>query len=809
VRQPAEVDTQAATLNQPGTPPHREGRVAGGEALGPEEGARGAGAGRSDGRTRLSRGGGGDSDDSENNTNKSLEARPPHSTPGRPAVTVTCLPSGGKVGLSSSSSSPEPGCRGPSCLPSFPVPPPPPPWEPWTHNREVIKLLQLVRDKGRLCGVELRRAMRKILMEETKKEGRKVKAKANGMDIAEMFDPRMTDSGDTGVIGCHSLQVDAMRRIHAETCDACAWQERVRKWRSDINLIHGVEVHKEVDWSRERCYFDRMGRCVSHGWRPEVTGQLTAQYEAKGNGANATRHYPGAFRAEVKKALAAGFIEPTVAQPGDILHPCNMAVKPSDILRAKVATKIIVTDQQSLDEANVILLEIGQVPIKCRPTTNCTAGGLNGAAYTPSFSNPGVYDALGFIQRGDYLMKGDVAAYYPSFPLAEDARRMFTFKDGGLFVYLTLCFGFAPAAYYCAMWAAEMRRWVTGRGVTDCCHMTDDWLTAGRSESSARANMAVIAATLEEAGFKMAPKKFEIGQQLVFLGVLICTITMTMGFERQQCQGTIDILRDMIGILHRGGSLDKDLCYRIAGKLTWFGSLLLQGRLRTSSWWQATAHAALPPCKKLRSKMVSDAKWWVRALTPWAEGETSHLSFPILSAEELGTKEGGIWIVQSDFAGEGGEHPGGGYTYGVLDDPNPRFSAFRWNCGEEKRHSTFGELVVLQDYLKYTTETRDHLLIWITDSSSAAYMVNAGTCTDSECFDILDDVLEICDSRRIEIIAVWVPRGRNGHADYLSHLASLLNIDRFDGRANDAPRREEASTGGASASSSPKSASRC
>ena len=60
-----------------------------------------------------------------NNKNKSLEARPPHSTPGRPAVIVTSLPSGGNVDLSSSSSSPKPGCRGSSCLPSFPVPPPP------------------------------------------------------------------------------------------------------------------------------------------------------------------------------------------------------------------------------------------------------------------------------------------------------------------------------------------------------------------------------------------------------------------------------------------------------------------------------------------------------------------------------------------------------------------------------------------------------------------------------------------------------------------------------------------------------------
>ena len=64
-----------------------------------------------------------------------------------------------------------------------------------------------------------------------------------------------------------------------------------------------------------------------------TTGQVIPQYEAKGNGANATRHNPGAFRVEVEKALAAGFIEPTVAQLGDLVHPCPRWVPPRATLR--------------------------------------------------------------------------------------------------------------------------------------------------------------------------------------------------------------------------------------------------------------------------------------------------------------------------------------------------------------------------------------------------------------------------------------------------------------------------------------------
>jgi hypothetical protein len=38
----------------------------------------------------------------------------------------------------------------------------------------------------------------------------------------------------------------------------------------------------------------------------------------------------------------------------------------------------------------------------------------------------------------------------------------------------------------------------------------------------------------------------------------------------------------------------------------------------------------------------------------------------------------------------------------------------------------------------------------------------------------LEDILEICDERHLQILAVWTPRESNELADYLSHLSHRM-----------------------------------
>lgn len=74
------------------------------------------------------------------------------------------------------------------------------------------------------------------------------------------------------------------------------------------------------------------------------------------------------------------------------------------------------------------------------------------------------------------------------------------------------------------------------------------------------------------------------------------------------------------------------------------------------------------------------------------------------------------------------------------------------------------------------------VLLWVTDSTSAALSVNKGNCRSLEGYEELEAVFSVCDAYGYELLAMWVPREDNVLADYLSHLSAMLGRSRASGR---------------------------
>ena len=91
------------------------------------------------------------------------------------------------------------------------------------------------------------------------------------------------------------------------------------------------------------------------------------------------------------------------------------------------------------------------------------------------------------------------------------------------------------------------------------------------------------------------------------------------------------------------------------------------------------------------------------------------------------------------------------------------------------------ELYALFDLLLEAT-VRQCILVWITDNESSTWAINKGNCKDSASRVLLASILGLCDSYRLQIIALWVPRENNQFADYLSHLSTYLNRSTVYGR---------------------------
>ena len=118
--------------------------------------------------------------------------------------------------------------------------------------------------------------------------------------------------------------------------------------------------------------------------------------------------------------------------------------------------------------------------------------------------------------------------------------------------------------------------------------MMDDWGTSGLSEVAVIENLDVIDGTLESVGHAMARDKRDIGQAVVFLGILINNPKMTLSFDATQAKGMWDQLSRSLAILKAGRDLDMGTIRHTAGRLGWYAEVLQSGRCRTKPWWDYT-----------------------------------------------------------------------------------------------------------------------------------------------------------------------------------------------------------------------------
>lgn len=308
----------------------------------------------------------------------------------------------------------------------------------------------------------------------------------------------------------------------------------------------------------------------------------------------------------------------------------------------------------------------------------------------------------------------------------------------------------------------------------DTAHMVDDWMTVGTTEDEAREKLTIMEETLISAGFYLS-QKTKLSQKEVLLGVLLDTTTMTMRFDATQAQGTRILLEQQLTIIAGNKHPDTTIIRHICGKLNWYAEVIQSGRLHLAYWWQYERHGrGLFP--KSKQSLVADTQWWINILRVWETGESSSLSYPMLSTHRLFNKRRSVYVLHSDASGTDGH----GFHGSFLEDEAQEYHSYSWTNTDQQcpQSSHAAELAALAQAIEeLTTPQRPpiELLIWVSDSQSAVYSINKGTSRKSEGYNVLSHIMEMCDTHRITIAGLWIPREENQLADYLSHLSHSLN----------------------------------
>ena len=191
--------------------------------------------------------------------------------------------------------------------------------------------------------------------------------------------------------------------------------------------------------------------------------------------------------------------------------------------------------------------------------------------------------------------------------------------------------------------------------------MMDDYLTGGATRGEAERKLNQVCAMFVRVGHVIQSEKNEIGQRLVFLGILIDTIRMMVSFDATQAKGMRAQLAMYLELIKSGRDLDLGTIRHVAGSLNWYAEVVQSGRTRLRSWWSYFRHTSKLNLR-LKLQLVQDTEWWLELLGKWSEGGVVVIEYPILNAAELASDSDSIWVVQSDTSGPDGF----GYYHGSL-----------------------------------------------------------------------------------------------------------------------------------------------
>jgi hypothetical protein len=472
-----------------------------------------------------------------------------------------------------------------------------------------------------------------------------------------------------------------------------------------------------------------------------------------------------------------------------LLNALGAVIKNSDLQRAKTLVHIEITDEASLILASLALVAMGQPKIKVRITIDCTGSGLNEAAYCPSFRQPGFCQALLRVERDRWLAKADISRYFHSFPISKSFSNLLVveFDAGEYSQYIKAPMGFGPCPYYASTWSAEIRQWMISAGL-DPAFLMDDWFETGVDEADARSRMSRLSDILIRAGYDMAVDKFGFGQLMVFLGILIDTTTMTCRIDKTQAGGFKQQLLAYVALIESGRDVDLQTVRHVAGKLSWYCEVLQSGRMHINQWWRYASVLEGWTRYYDRRLLLDETAWWLNILEQWERDESSVQASVIFNSSEILANPDCFQIVQSDASGK----DGCGYVFASYRELNYSYYSKIWP-GVPPEQSHEAELLALEAYFLRDSKPKT-LVLWITDSQSAAWTVNKGNCDDPIGRPILARILGMCDAAMCQLFAMWVPRELNELTDHLSHLSHIMDRDEIAGRRLEVTARSGAET---------------
>lgn len=364
-----------------------------------------------------------------------------------------------------------------------------------------------------------------------------------------------------------------------------------------------------------------------------------------------------------------------------------------------------------------------------------------------------VRNAIELLAPGSFMCKIDLKSAYRSVGIKPSQYHMsglkWQFTGDQEFTYIVdtrLMMGASKAPSIFHRLSQAIKRGMERRGYKLVAYL-DDFLLVAENYETCRQGQNTLIALLRELGLSIAWSKVEGPcQKLVFLGIEIDSVNMTIGLPKTKVSKLLRVLQ-VFRIKKRASC--KQL-QRLAGQLNWASQVINCGRSYLRNILDMMVPLVLPYHKARLSECVhDDIQWWIMALTA-SPGKRVFYKPQVKVVQFDSSTKGSGFIHQGDW----------GYVDWQSDLPESK--NLHINCKE-----TISAVFAAR---RWAHLWRDSKVLFCTDNMTAKSCIIKGTSKNKMLLPWMRELHLYSVLYNFEIDACWIPGTTNIIPDAISRL---------------------------------------
>ena len=361
----------------------------------------------------------------------------------------------------------------------------------------------------------------------------------------------------------------------------------------------------------------------------------------------------------------------------------------------------------------------------------------------------------------------DLAEAFYSIPIRYEDRKYFRFlHNNQKYQFTALIMGLTHSPRVFTKILKPVFANLRSKGHISSAYIDDSCLQ-GSTYSKCKENIKDTVTLMDSLGLTVQPEKsvFEPTQQIIFLGFLLCSITMTVRLPPDRCQEIINLCQTIIK--------EKRITIRkfskLIGKLVAtqqgveFAPLFYKPLEKVKEHELKKHHGNYNSFMNIPAQIIPTIQWWI-------DNVSSSYKYISHGAPKL--------ILYSDASCKG---------WGAYNETNNIRTGGNWSVAEQEAHINILELkaceLCLHTFCKNSNNI--HVRIYMDNTTSCAYINKFGGRT-SELDTIARTIWSWCIERHIYLTAAHVPGKDNCEADAESRVVEnndtewSLNSETFE-----------------------------